>query len=514
MSDEGELQVILRQHVFGKLQLVDRLDFRFPRPLPTGEHPATLIQHPLLHAVGRVLFGREPPMRLIDDPPEVADHFRKAELSVHALDDQSRHHTVFESPRFRALDGRSMSDGGTSGTGEREQSKEANGLESLHGAVTMQSRRQPTSPSGARRRAPSPKGSGYSVTACECTRAKANGRLGERPLAQIAKIASTRSMREQKPIGSGFVPKTPALDVIAGTDLSGKVAVVTGGYSGIGVETVRALTQAGAKVYVPARRPEAAKEAMASFDGTVEIATMDLGDIASVRRFASDFDATGQALHLLINNAGIMACPQTRIGPGWEQQFGVNHLGHMALTQGLLPALRRANGARVVALSSIAHARSDILWDDIHFTTNTYDKWTAYAQSKTANALFALGLDMREEAAGIRAFSVHPGGIFTPLQRHLPDEEMVALGWKNADGSLPEAVKAIFKSPEEGASTTIWAATSEKLSGTGGLYCEDCDVALLATPESPRFFHVRQWACDPQAAERLWTLSEQMLADA
>lgn len=319
---------------------------------------------------------------------------------------------------------------------------------------------------------------------------------------------------DQKPVGSGFHAKSTAAEVIAGIDLSGKTAIVTGGYSGIGIETVRALASAGAKVVVPARRSDVAKDALEAVAGDVEVAAMDLGDIASVRAFAADFVASGQTLDILINNAGIMACPETRVGPGWESQFGVNHLGHMALYQGLEPALLKSGDARVVALSSTAHIRGDVLWDDPHFNNTPYEKWTAYAQAKTANAQFAMGVDARGKDRGIRAFSVHPGGIFTPLQRHLPDEEMVALGWKNADGTIPPAIEAMFKTPEQGASTAVWAATSPKLSGMGGVYCEDGDVAPLATADSQRWEHVREWACDPEKAERLWAMSEDMLAQA
>ncbi len=319
---------------------------------------------------------------------------------------------------------------------------------------------------------------------------------------------------EQAPVGSGFHAKSTAADVVAGLDLTGRRAVVTGGYSGIGLETVRALAGAGATVTVPARRPQEAADALAPVSGDIEIAAMDLADLASVRRFAAEYAGGGRALHLLIHNAGIMANPLTRVGPGWESQFAVNHLGHLALFLGLLPALRRADGARVVALSSTAHIITDVHWDDPHFLTHGYDKWQAYGQSKTADALFALEADRRHAEDGIRAFSVHPGGIFTPLQRHLPEQEMVALGWKNADGTVPEAVAAMFKTPEQGASTTVWAATSPKLEGMGGLYCENADVARLATPDSRRWEHVRAYACDPDAGALLWAMSEAMLAEA
>ena len=319
--------------------------------------------------------------------------------------------------------------------------------------------------------------------------------------------------KDQVPMGSGFHAKSTAQEVVRGIDLSGKNAVVTGGYSGIGLETVRALAGAGARVTVPARRPDTAREALAGING-VTVAAMDLSDLSSVRKFAEDYAATHGKAHLLINNAGIMACPLARVGAGWESQFGTNHLGHFTLYQGLLPSLRAAQGARVVALSSTGHILSDVIWDDPNYQSRKYDKWEAYGQSKSANALFALGVDLREKGNGIRAFSVHPGGIFTNLQRHLPDEEMVVLGWKNPDGTLPERVKASFKTPEQGASTTVWAATSPKLDGRGGVYCEDCDIARAATPESQRYQHAREWISDDARAEKLWAMSDTFLATA
>ena len=319
---------------------------------------------------------------------------------------------------------------------------------------------------------------------------------------------------DQAPIGSGFHAKSTALEVIDGIDLSGKNAIVTGGYSGIGLETVRALASAGARVTVPARRVDAASDALADIAGRVEVASMDLEDLSTVRRFTDHFESTGRALDILINNAGIMACPESRVGPGWERQFGVNHLGHMAMTVALGPAMQRAKAARLVTLSSTAHIVADVQWDDPNFETTPYDKWVAYGQSKSACALFALGVDRRGRDIGVRAFSVHPGGIFTPLQRHLPDEEMVALGWKNPDGSIPPRIEAMFKTPEQGASTSVWAATSPKLHAMGGVYCEDCDIAKLANEDSNRWEHAREWICDDEKAEKLWEISEQMLANA
>jgi len=182
------------------------------------------------------------------------------------------------------------------------------------------------------------------------------------------------SDRVQKKIGSGFHAKSEAAEILAGKDLSGKVALVTGGYSGIGLETTRALSKAGAKVYVPVRTPAKAEENLAGIDGEVIVDAMDLADLASVRAYVDAVAARESTLDLLINNAGIMACPESRVGNNWESQFAVNHLGHFVLTTGLLPLLLNADGARVVSLSSIAHRRSDILWDDIHFETSAYEK--------------------------------------------------------------------------------------------------------------------------------------------
>ena len=196
---------------------------------------------------------------------------------------------------------------------------------------------------------------------------------------------------DQTPIGSGFHNKSTAAEVIEGIDLSGKNAVVTGGYSGIGLETVRALASAGARVTVPARRLDTAEAALADVAGDIEIAAMDLADLASVEKFTREYDETERGLDILINNAGIMACPLSRVGPGWESQFGINHLGHMAMSLALAPAMQRTQNARMVALSSTGHIRSDVIWDDPNYNERPYDKWEAYGQAKTADALFALG---------------------------------------------------------------------------------------------------------------------------
>ncbi|MEU6348537.1 SDR family NAD(P)-dependent oxidoreductase [Streptomyces sp. NPDC047072] len=308
----------------------------------------------------------------------------------------------------------------------------------------------------------------------------------------------------QHKIGSGFGARSTADDVLAGVDLSGRLAIVTGGYSGLGLETTRALTKAGARVVVPARRPDAAREALAGLE-RVEVDDLDLGDLESVRGFAERFLASGRTIDFMIDNAGIMACPETRVGPGWETQFATNHLGHFALVNRLWPAIE-PGGARVVSVSSRGHHNSGVRWDDIHWRQG-YDKWQAYGQAKTANVLFAVHLDRLGRDRGIRAFALHPGGILTPLQRHLAKEEMVERGWIDEQGELlhPE----IFKTPEQGAATQVWAAASPQLDGMGGVYLEDCDIAEPAV-EGDESGGVKDWAIDPEQAARLWTLSAEL----
>jgi NAD(P)-dependent dehydrogenase (short-subunit alcohol dehydrogenase family) len=307
----------------------------------------------------------------------------------------------------------------------------------------------------------------------------------------------------QTPIHSGFGAASTAAEVLTGRRLAGLTAIVTGGHSGLGLETTRALVNAGAHVVVAARAPDTARSRFAGIEN-VEVDELDLADQASVRHFAARFLATGRHIDLLIGSAGIMACPETRVGPGWEAQFAVNHLGHYALANLLWPALK--GGARVAIVSSDGHRLSGIRWDDVQFT-NGYEKWLAYGQSKTANALFSVHLDKLGKEAGVRAFSVHPGKIFTPLQRYLPKEEMIAAGWIDADGNPADDT---FKTPQQGAATQVWAATSLQLEGMGGVYCKDCDITTLDADESSPFVGVRPHAVDPEQAERLWTLSAQL----
>ena len=315
----------------------------------------------------------------------------------------------------------------------------------------------------------------------------------------------------QKPIETGLGPRPEPSEILQGVDLSGKNAVVTGGYSGIGLETVRALVAAGAHVHVPARDRQRAIQALDGILPAEQIGTMDLSDIASVKKFAETFSAVHDNIDILIGNAGVMACPEQRTAKGWEWQIGVNHFGHFALITGLLDALSAGHGARVVTLSSIGHRIAGIDFDDMHYTQRAYDKWNAYGQSKTAKSLLAVELHNRYGDRGIEAFSVHPGGIFTPLQRHLPNEEMVALGWTDEDGKPSELAAAGFKTPSLGAGTSLWAATSPKLAGLGGVYCEDCNIAEAVAADSPNFDGVRPWAVDPELATRLWDVTQKTL---
>jgi NAD(P)-dependent dehydrogenase (short-subunit alcohol dehydrogenase family) len=300
----------------------------------------------------------------------------------------------------------------------------------------------------------------------------------------------------QHKIGSGFGFASTADEVLAGVDLSGKLAIVTGGYSGIGIETTRVLAKAGAHVVVPARRPKLARETV---ELRAEIDELDLADLASVRAFADRFLASSRRIDIMINSAGVMVPPETRVGPGWELQFAANHLGHFALVEALRPAF--ADDVRVVSVSSAGHQHSDIRWDDLHFARG-YDPSLAYGQSKTANVLFAVQLD----AQGVQSFAVHPGKILTPLQRHMDRRDMVANGWVDEDGNL---VDPTFKSPQQGAATQVWAATSPQLAGLGGLYLENCDVAE-PNNTAEKGFGVRDYAVDPASAARLWELSAQL----
>tara|TARA_B100001175_G_scaffold110255_1_gene93624 strand:+ start:5927 stop:6907 length:981 start_codon:yes stop_codon:yes gene_type:complete len=319
---------------------------------------------------------------------------------------------------------------------------------------------------------------------------------------------------KQKPIGSGFSSKSETSDILGEVNLSNKVAIVTGGYSGIGFETTKGLVSAGAKVIIPAKRPEIALKNLNGIVSEDNIIKMDLGNLNSIKDFTNSFKENFSKLDLLINNAGIMACPETRIGNNWESQFAVNHIGHFLLTNELMDLMADVKGARFVSLSSSAHSLTSILWDDIHFQNTSYDKWMAYGQSKTACSLMAIEFNTRMKGKGVEGFAVHPGGIITPLQRHLEKEEMVALGWMDEDGSPSELAKNFFKSTSQGASTALWCATSPDLNGLGGIFCEDCDVAKRKSEVDEslqRYFGVADWAVDTDEASKLWDVTESMI---
>ena len=317
---------------------------------------------------------------------------------------------------------------------------------------------------------------------------------------------------QQKPVNSGFGAKSEPNEILEGIDLTGKVAMVTGGYSGIGLETVRGLRDSGARVIVPARRTDVAKSELSGVVEENDIIEMDLADPDSVMNFVNEFNSSGISLDILINNAAVMACPQMQTKEGWDLQFAVNHIGHFILTKGLLPRLAKSGEARIVTLSSTGHKLSGIQWDDIHFD-KSYDKWKAYGQSKTAASLLAVEVNTRMKDEGIKTFSVHPGGIFTPLQRHLEKEEMIALGWLGEDGELSEMAAANFKTPTQGAGTSLWCATSPMLNDISGVYCENCDVAERQE-EGPmaRYIGVNDWAIDTDEASKLWDLTEQTIS--
>ncbi len=316
-------------------------------------------------------------------------------------------------------------------------------------------------------------------------------------------------------ITSPFGYRTTARQATGGKDLSGQRMIVTGAASGIGVETARALALAGADVTIAARDLEKAQgvaDAINAEAGAkrVSIGKLDLADLASVRAFAA---AWSGPLHVLVNNAGVMASPLMRTTQGFEMQIGANHLGHFTLAKGLAGALEAGaiggKPARIVSLSSIGHRRSDILWDDPHFRNGGYDKWVSYGQSKTANALFAVGVTQKWKDRGILANAVMPGGIITPLQRHLSKEEQIGFGWIDENG-VPNPR---MKTPEEGAATSVWAAVGEELEGVGGKYLENCAQAGPWTEAEP-WSGVLPYALNPDSAARLWAWSEMEIAAA
>lgn len=321
----------------------------------------------------------------------------------------------------------------------------------------------------------------------------------------------------QKPIGSGFNASSTATDVIKGIDLTGKIAIVTGGHTGIGLETTKALSAAGATVIIPARDLNKAEKNLQGI-ANVELASMDLIDPKSIDTFAQTFLASGRPLHLLINNAGIMWVPLRRDSRGFESQLATNYLGPFQLTARLWPALKNANGARVVNLSSFGHQMAPFNFDDPNFDHRDYETLLGYGQSKTATILSTVELDNRGKAVNIRAYSVHPGSINgTELGREAPLELFQQMGFCDADGNTLPEVAAKLKSIPQGAATSIWCATSPLLNDIGGVYCEDCDIARLDTGNLGQRYDdpttqrgVRPYAVDENNAKTLWKLSEEM----
>ncbi|MFT4147091.1 MAG: SDR family NAD(P)-dependent oxidoreductase [Mobilitalea sp.] len=333
---------------------------------------------------------------------------------------------------------------------------------------------------------------------------------------------------KQEPIKSSFGPKSTAKDVIKKYNLRGKNAIVTGGYSGVGLEITKALARAGVNVLVPVRNIQKAQASLKNIPN-VKMDTINLMEPDSIDAFAERFLATGEPLHILINDAGIMAPPLRRDSRGYESQFSTNHLGHFQLTARLWPALKKANGARVVAVSSRAQRLGGINFEDIHYDTTEYIPMKAYAQSKTANVLFAVELDRRAKEFGVRAFAAHPGLVpMTNLgNSQLPDNTSYFIKWlanlmpkimKGLNGTAflnllkrikPHHIGDEFKNTRQGAATPIWCAVSNDLTDMGGVYCEDCNIAEAVT-DSTSPFGILPWAIDPVHATRLWSLSEEL----
>ncbi|MBT1705614.1 SDR family NAD(P)-dependent oxidoreductase [Fulvivirgaceae bacterium PWU20] len=314
----------------------------------------------------------------------------------------------------------------------------------------------------------------------------------------------------QKPLGSGFNGKSTATEVIKGIDLSGKIAIVTGGNTGIGLETTKVLAAAGATVIVPARDTEKAKQNLAGINN-VELEEMDLIDPKSIDAFASKFIKSGRPLHLLINNAGIMWVPLRRDSRGVESQLATNYLGQFQLVTRLWPALKMANGARVINVSSQGHQFSSFDFDDPNFRHREYETLKAYGQSKTASNLFTVELDIRSRAFNVRAYSLHPGSIYgTELGREASPELFKKMGFINEDGNIPPEIMVSLKTIPQGAATTVWCATTPMLNNIGGVYCEDTDIATLATGAPGLGDGVMPYSLNKENAKRLWTLSEEM----
>lgn len=314
----------------------------------------------------------------------------------------------------------------------------------------------------------------------------------------------------QRPLGSGFNATSTASEVIKGIDLKGKTAIITGGNTGIGLETTKVLAAAGATVIVPARDIDKAKANLAGI-ANVELEVMDLLRPESIDSFAEKFLATDRALDILINNAGIMWVPLRRDSRGIESQLAANYLGQFHLVARLWPALKKANGARVVNVSSQGHQFGGFNFEDPNFENREYETLQGYGQSKTACNLFTMELDARAMAFGVRAYSLHPGSVGgTDLAREASLELFQQMGFLDAEGKLLPEVAASLKTIPQGAATTVWCATSPMLDEVGGVYCEDGDIAELAIGAVPSG-GVKPYSLDEKDAKKLWELSEEMI---
>ena len=308
---------------------------------------------------------------------------------------------------------------------------------------------------------------------------------------------------------STFGPHTTTTDVLDGIDLRGRVALVTGGSSGLGQETARALAEKGAQITLTVRnvpKGEAVAAEIRSATGNLQVAVeeLELGSLASIRAFARRFLARHDRLHILVNNAGVMACPFAKTTDGFEMQFGTNHVGHFLMTCLLVPALRAGTPSRVVSVSSRGHHLAPVSFDDLHFERRPYDKWQSYGQAKTANVLFAVALERRLGAHGVHTNALHPGAIITELGRHLQREDIKFMVARNQGLQ--------FKPVEAGAATSVFAATAPELEDRGGLYLEDCHIAAIN--DAPDALDgVKSYALDPANAERLWAVSERLVGE-
>jgi len=303
--------------------------------------------------------------------------------------------------------------------------------------------------------------------------------------------------------------ETTTDEVLEGKDLSGLTAFVTGGNSGLGQETGRALASKGAHVVLAGRdqaKLDEAAKAVRSDTGSDRVETIlcDLASLEAVGACTKEARERFGRIDLLINNAGVMATPFDHTKDGYELQFGTNHLGHFALTAGLMPLVMAGEAKRIVNLSSRAHHMASVDLDDPHFERREYSPWASYGQSKTANVLFTVELENRYAANGIHAYAVHPGGIETNLGRHLTTEMVEALMERVQESDSDFQWKSI----PQGAATSVWAATSETVEGRGGFYCEDCHEAPVEAEAGDQ--GVRPYALDADTAARLWTMSERM----